>query len=73
MPGPKKYHWHGLVHLQWIEFPDLEFHLLKSELNILESEPNILSSLKSEDNFVCISEFIPFQKNQLKKPAIDNK
>ena len=70
-PEQKKY-WHGLVHLQWIEFPALEFHLLKSELNYLsslkselnylrslKSELNILSSLKSEDNFESISEFIP--------------
>ena len=31
----KKIYWHG--HLQLIEFPVLEFHLMKSELNYLSS------------------------------------
>ena len=33
----KKIYWHGLVHLQLIEFPALEFDLLKSELSYLSS------------------------------------
>ena len=75
MLGPKKYYWHGLVHLQGIEFPVMEFHLLKSELNYLsslKSELNILGSLKSEDNFESISEFIPSHWNVIGSPYSQN-